>query len=890
MNPARKTESVKHSPGMQQYLRIKSEYPDTLLFYRMGDFYELFFGDAERASRLLDITLTKRGQSAGQPIPMAGVPYHAVEQYLAKLVKQGVSVAICEQIGDPATSKGPVEREVVRVVTPGTLTDEALLDERRDNLLAAVHGSKERFGIAFLELSGGRFSVIEVAGESALQAELARLRPAEVLLSEDASLKLTGYAVTKQPPWYFEFDTAQRLLSEQFGTQDLRGFGCDHLPVAIAAAGCLLQYTQDTQKAALPHIRSLRVENQDDSIILDAAARRNLELDVSVTGDTSHTLAGVLDYCATAMGSRLLRRWLHRPLRDFTALNQRLDAVEIFLAHLPALKLPELLDGIGDMERILARVALKSARPKDLVQLRAALFSMPEIQAELSGIQPHSGIQAPPGYPASPALPDSPGGAGKTSVQAEPGHQGCVLLERLAAQIGTFPDLAHLLQTAIKEEPATLIRDGGVIASGYDADLDELQQLSEHAGQFLIDLEAKERERTDIPTLKVGFNRVHGYYIEISKTQTDKVPVEYQRRQTLKGAERYITPELKTFEDKVLSAKERALQREKYLYEQVLETLIEHLLDLQQAALALAELDVLVNFAERADTLRFQRPSFSAKPGINIVKGRHPVVEALLDSPFTPNDIDLNDKQRMLIITGPNMGGKSVLMRQTAIITILAHIGSFVPAEQARIGPIDRIFTRIGASDDVAGGRSTFMVEMTETANILHNATRQSLVLMDEIGRGTSTFDGLSLAWACAEHLARKTGAFTLFATHYFELTTLPRRCKGIANIHLDAVEHGDKLIFMHQAKPGPASQSYGLQVALLAGVPRDVVDQARQRLKRLEKTQAQIGKPEQKELLLTPQPAQARHPVLDALTKINPDELNPKEALDALYSLMEKL
>jgi DNA mismatch repair protein MutS len=631
----------------------------------------------------------------------------------------------------------------------------------------------------------------------------------------------------------------------------LHGFGCEHLHTAIGAAGCLLQYAQDTQRAALPHIQALRVESQDDSIVLDAAARRNLELDVSVSGDTAHTLVGVLDYCATPMGSRLLRRWLHRPLRDTTVLTQRLNALEALRDFSAQRSLPVLLRQIGDLERILARVALKSARPRDLVQLRAALSSLPELQNEL-----------------------------------RPLHTAQRLRE-LAEAIGEFPDLAALLIKAIKETPATLLRDGGVIALGYDADLDELLQLSEHAGQYLLDLEAREKARTGLANLKVGFNRVHGYYIELTKSQADKAPPDYQRRQTLSNAERYITPELKQFEDKVLSAKERALNREKYLYEQLLEILIEHLADLQSTASALAELDVLVNFAERADSLRLKRPEFdSHKTGIEIKQGRHPVVEALLDGPFTPNDVRLDEQQRMLIITGPNMGGKSVLMRQTAIITLLAHIGSFVPADKAVLGPIDRIFTRIGASDDVAGGRSTFMVEMTETANILHNATRHSLVLMDEIGRGTSTFDGLSLAWACAEHLARKTGAFTLFATHYFELTRLPQSCKGIANIHLDAVEHGDKLIFMHQAKPGPASQSYGLQVALLAGVPREVVTQARLRLQRLEKTQARLDRPEQTSLALSP-PAPVHHPALSTLRQLNPDELSAKEALALVYELV---
>ena len=839
-----------HTPVIQQYLRIKAEHPETLLFYRMGDFYELFFKDAEQASKLLDIALTKRGKSGGQDIPMAGVPFHAVENYLAKLVKQGVSVAICEQFGDPSTSKGPVERRVTRIVTPGTLTDEALLEERQDNLLCAAHSDAGRIGIATLDLAGGRFTALEVMNEEMLHTELARLRPAELLISEQTLLILPeGLNARKQPPWYFDQETAERLLTQQFGTQDLIGFGCGDLAPAISAAGCLLQYAKDTQRSALPHIQSLRVERREDSIIIDAASRRNLELDSVSAVNPDHTLTKVMDYCATPMGSRLFRRWLHRPLRDHAVLQARLVCVAELKEMSRYAPIAVKLRGVGDIERILARIALKSARPRDLTQLRGALNILPELQDELADLS-------------SPRL------------------------RELAAKIGVFPDLQDLLARALLEVPAPSIRDGGVIAPGYDAELDELLQLSDNNAQYLVNLETRERQRSGIPNLRVGYNRIHGYYIEITKAQSDKAPADYHRRQTLKGAERYITPELKIFEDKVLSAKERALARERYLYDALLDTLIEQIPLLQQTCSAIAELDALQNFAERAETLRFSPPEFSPQAGMEIQEGRHPVVELVQQTPFTPNNVKLDERRRMLIITGPNMGGKSVYMRQTALIVLLAHIGSFVPASRAVLGPIDRIFTRIGASDDLAGGRSTFMVEMTETANILHNATPYSLVLMDEVGRGTSTFDGLSLAWACAEYLARQLGAFTLFATHYFELTRLPQACKGIANVHLDAVEHGEKLIFMHTVKEGPANQSYGLQVALLAGVPRQVITEARSRLIHLEKQRHKLFAAQQKELTLTA-PIE-EHPVLAALRALSPDELTPKRALEMLYQLYE--
>jgi len=1212
-----------HTPAMQQYLSIKAEYPDMLLFYRMGDFYELFFDDAKRAAQLLDITLTSRGKShRGQNIPMAGVPFHALESYLAKLVRQGESAVICEQIGDPATSKGLVERQVTRIITPGTLTDEALLEERQDNLLVAVHAEAQRIGIASLDLSSGRFNVLEVATRALLDSELERLRPAELLLSEDSILTLSYKPLRKQPAWYFDVSSARRLLTQQFGTQDLAGFGCEHLTVALGAAGCLLQYACDTQKVQLPHIQALHWERREDSIFMDVSTRRNLELDSRLRGQRQHTLIELLDQCATPMGSRLLRRWLHRPLQDRTLIQTRHQCIGCLLEQQNIEVIYQTLRGIGDVERILARVALKSARPRDLTQLRIALGILPQIQALLTPL-PHPYV-----------------------------HQ-------LSQRIHQFPEVHQLLSTALVEAPPLLIRDGGVIAPGFDSELDELRSLSHNADQFLLDLEQRERQRSGIANLKVGYNKVHGYYIEVSRAQADKVPSDYSRRQTLKAVERYMTAELKRFEDQVLSARERALTREKYLYERLLERLTQSLTALQRSSAALAELDVLNNFAERAETLKFYPPELSTQEGLTIIEGRHPVVEAVQETPFMPNDVQLNQHQRMLIITGANMGGKcvsqetlvftangiipiknlmptasmaidsftelphalqvksttgitqaayfyrggnqttlsiqtrrgfnitgtpehrlwvrfpngsqgwctlkeltlktevaidyqlelwgshtqidlawvnkilkthnrraktyslpqqlnadlayliglitvygvlsdkfaltlkttdtvqaqtfqclcqklfncqvhnkpshprytirsrqirlfferlgfdyqkvaaehvpssilqaprhlviaylralfdtnhykanrhhpvffthslslaqeiqllllnlgiisyiltqehvtmrqcwlcvegqagidklnallspiqcphsecieqlsppplalpqrlegiqdheieghylfdrvvntseqvtevfdlsvpeghafvangmlshnSTYIRQVALIVLLAHIGSFVPAQQAIIGPIDGIFTRIGASDDLAGGRSTFMVEMTETAHILHNASRNSLVLMDEIGRGTSTFDGLSLAWACADYLAQHIGAYTLFATHYFELTRLPERCPLIANVHFDAVEQQDKLIFLHTVKPGPANQSYGLQVALLAGVPKIVIQQARQRLSQLETTSPQQ----------TASPPPPLHPVIAQLEQITPEDLTPRQALDLIYQL----
>ncbi len=859
MDTIKTTEEVSsHTPVMQQYLRIKAQYPDMLLLYRMGDFYELFFSDAEKAARLLNITLTSRGQSAGRAIPMAGVPYHALENYLARLIQLGESAALCEQVGDPATSKGPVDRQVTRIITPGTVSDDALLDERNDNLLVAIHAVNNQFGIACLDITSGRFQVLEVQGREALQAELERFRPAEVLLSEDFehTQLLSQLPTRRRPPWEFELDVAQRLLNQQFQTQDLQGFGCSQLTIAISAAGALLHYVKYTQRAALPHIRALIAESQDAAVVLDAATLRNLELLTNLNGGKQHTLAEILDHTATPMGSRTLRRWLTRPLRDTQILIMRQQSIKTLQAHTLNQPLHTLLRGIGDMERILARIALRSARPRDLAQLRQALINVPEIRALLDTVACSQNAVNLPGL--------------------------------IKKDLGDFTALTQLLKSAIVDNPPALIREGGVIATGYDEQLDEWRQLSEHSDQFLINLEQREKERTGISTLKVGYNRIHGYYIEISRGQATQAPIEYIRRQTLKNAERYITPELKQFEDKVLSSKSRALAREKLLYEGLLERLIEELIPLQTTAAHLAELDVLNNLAERACTLNLVAPEFQQQPGIFIEAGRHLVIEQVSQTPFVPNDMKCDVNRRMLLITGPNMGGKSTYMRQSALITLLAFTGSFVPASRAILGPIDRIFTRIGASDDLASGRSTFMLEMTETANILHNATANSLVLMDEIGRGTSTFDGLSLAWACAAYLAREIRALTLFSTHYFELTHLPQQIPNVVNIHLHAVEHNDKIVFLHTVNEGPASQSYGLQVAQLAGVPGIVIQQARQKLHELEQHSVQKPKlaPVQQALLLEA----TEHSVLQKLKNIAPDALTPMQALEQIYQLKKML
>lgn len=866
MDNIKKFES--HSPMMQQYLRLKSEHPEVLLFYRMGDFYELFYEDAKKASKLLDISLTQRGQSGGTPIPMAGVPYHVIDNYLAKLVQLGESVAICEQVGDPATSKGPVERKVVRIVTPGTISDEALLQEKKDNLLAAVWQDKQGFGYATLDISSGRFRGMEPEDIEALKTELQRTNPSELLYPETFEpfwLIESRQGLRRRPVWEFEPETARQQLNLQFGTQDLTGFGVEQAHLALRAAGCLLQYVKDTQRTSLPHIRELIMQYEEDTVIIDAASRRNLELTENLSGGTENTLASILDCTVTSMGSRMLKRWIHMPIRDKTTLHHRQEAITVLQNVVSDLK--PLLRKVGDLERILSRLALRTARPRDLARMRSAFEQLPNI---------HDLLHACPS-----------------------GH-----IKKRLSQIGRFDELLDLLRRAIVESPPVLIRDGGVIATGYSEELDKWRALSDGAHHYLNELEIRERDHLKIDTLKVGFNAIHGYYIQVSRAQSHLIPAYYTRRQTLKNVERYIIPELKEYEDKVLSSKGKALSIEKNLYEDIFDLLLPHIAALQVSATALAELDVLSNLAERAETLNYVCPVLTEQSGIEITGGRHPVVERVLKQPFIANPVSLSPERRMLIITGPNMGGKSTYMRQTALIILLAHIGSFVPAEKAITGSVDRIFTRIGATDDLASGRSTFMVEMTETANILHNATEKSLVLMDEIGRGTSTYDGLSLAWACAENLAIKMRSMTLFATHYFELTRLSEKIAGIVNVHLQALEQGNDIAFMHSVHEGAASKSYGLAVAALAGVPKKVIERARQKLHELELTSKEEGN-------ATSDPVsepvfeqgstdhdrvsdksldQALSPVISTLKTLRPDTMTPYEALQWIYHLQKML
>ena len=879
----------RHTPVMQQYLRIKAEFPDKLLFYQMGDFYELFFDDARRAHELLGISLTARGQTNGQPIPMAGVPAQSAEGYLARLVRQGVSVAICDQVGEPGANRGPVERQVTRVLTPGTVTDDSLLEERRDRLLAAINpGPGSEWGLAVLDMSRGDFVVMECEGDDALAAELARLVPAEILLADD-HLRPGGWAthgvlaghagLTPRPPWLFEPVSARRLLLDHFGTRDLDGFGCETLELGIGAAGCALEYARTTNRGPLPHVTGLRTERREETVILDPVSRRNLEVVESVSGDADRSLAGVLDRTVTAMGSRLLRRWLGRPLRDRDTVRRRQQFIG---AHIESGADPEtegLLRSVGDLERVLARVALRTARPRDLGQLRSALGTFPALRER---------------------------------VEAVGGPLACTL----AARIHDFGDLRAHLAAAIVEAPPLTLRDGGVIAAGFDPELDRLRNLGDDATGHIAELEARERARTGLPGLKVGYNRVHGYYIEISRaTSADRIPIEYVRRQTLKSVERYLSPELKQFENQVLGARERSLALERRLYEAVMDITCEALERLQESARAIAGFDALSSLAERAVELGLCRPELSEEPGIRVRAGRHLVVESFGDATFVPNDLDLGPERRMLVVTGPNMGGKSTYMRQAAHIVLLAHAGSFVPAESAVIGPVDRIFTRIGAADDLSGGRSTFMVEMTETANILNNATEQSLVLLDEIGRGTSTYDGLALAWATGAHLAARLRSFTLFATHYFELTALGVEHDTVANVHLKAVEHDRGIVFLYEVSPGPASRSYGIQVAELAGVPAIVVRHARRKLERLEaedhggRSRAQLdlfgggsfdstAGPEgdllpEAAALAVPDPEEVRgrewaEAIRNALEAIDPDGLSPREALEVLFRFKE--
>ncbi len=888
----------KHTPMMQQYLHIKANYPQTLVFYRMGDFYELFFEDAEKASRLLGITLTQRGSSDGTPIKMAGVPFHAADQYLAKLVKLGESIAICEQIGDPATSKGPVERKVMRVVTPGTLTDSNLLPEKSDQPLLALHVVNQRktfsIGLAWLSMASGALKLMEFSVElknmqdlhqvgKRLQQELERIMPAEVLWAEDArsmvdELHLIPTKTTPPPSflpdWHFDTQQGQQSLQEQLAVASLTGFGAEELSTAIGAAGALLRYAKTTQGKDLQHVRSLSVEWENEFIGLDGATRRNLELTETIRGQESPTLFSLLDHCRTTMGSRMLRHWLHHAKRDQAAARARHQAIDALIqadiSH--GHGLATALGLVPDIERISSRIALMSARPRDLASLRAGLEQLPTLRTALS----------------------------HCIVNDDEIDIAAPLLNAIHTNLATPTVCLDWLTRAIAAEPAALVRDGGVIAPGFDTELDELRGLSENAGQFLIDLETRERERTGIANLRVEYNKVHGFYIEVTNGQSDKVPDNYRRRQTLKNAERYITPELKAFEDKALSAQERALVREKYLYEQLLLNLAPYIEPLQIIAQALAQLDTLLALAEHATRNNWCAPQLVAKPGILIKQGRHPVVENQIER-FIANDCQFDSKRKLLLITGPNMGGKSTYMRQVALITLLAYIGSYVPASEAVIGPIDRIFTRIGAADDLAGGRSTFMVEMTESAAILNGATEHSLVLMDEVGRGTSTFDGLALAFAIAKHLIENSRSFTLFATHYFELTQLPDTHPTAANVHLSAIEHKESIVFLHAVQAGPASQSYGLQVAQLAGVPQTVIRTARKHLALLEAhsiqatPQLDLFAPFQRDMadMQNEDKNENNHSqtntanaLLAALEEIDPDELTPREALDALYQL----
>ncbi len=850
---------------MQQYLRIKREHPDALLFYRMGDFYELFFKDAERAAQLLQITLTARGKSAGQSIPMAGVPFHAAENYLARLLKAGESVVICEQIGDPATSKGPVERKVARILTPGTVTDDFLLDAEHDHFLAAIDFAatpskrQQSIGLAWLDISSGQLWITECVDESSLLSELNRLQPAEILFSEACTpaeeFTQLGHW-QRRPSWEFDTQSASDELRRTFAVERLESFGSFDTPSAHRAVGALLQYVRETQRSSLPHVRPPQIHRMDQCVLLDPASRRNLELTQTLDGRDEPTLAWVLDHTVTAMGARLLRRWLHQPLRDRTVLELRQHAIMTLQTPGSHASLRAQMREAGDIERMVGRISIGSATPRDLERLRLTLLLLPDLNNALQAM-------------------DS------------------TRLSWINTHLQPLPHLTDLLSRALVRTPPQTLREGGVIATGYDTELDELRAMASDAGDYLLQLEIQERERSGIPNLKIGYNRVSGYFIELSRTQAEQAPAHFIRRQTLKNAERFITPELKSFEDRALSSSSRALAREKHLYETLLDLLRPDLPTLQACADALAELDVLCTLAARAEELNWVFPELKEEPGIEIVDGRHPVVEAVNRAHFIPNSVVLSpEDRRLLVITGPNMGGKSTFMRQTALIVLLAHLGSPVPAQRACIGMVDRIFTRIGSADDLAGGRSTFMVEMTETATILNNATRHSLVLMDEIGRGTSTFDGLSLAWASAMHLARTLRALTLFATHYFELTQLPEQTDGVSNLHVTAVEHGDRIIFMHQVQEGPASQSYGLAVAQLAGIPRHVIDAARLKLTELEQMeihrqqiQAKPNQPTQLDLFLSTPSV-----VEEKLRSIDLDGLSPRQALEQLYHLKSLL
>ncbi|APW44882.1 DNA mismatch repair protein MutS [Rhodoferax saidenbachensis] len=846
---------------MQQYLGLKAAYPGTLLFYRMGDFYEMFYGDAEKAAALLDITLTQRGQSAGQPVVMAGVPFHAMEGYLAKLIRHGESVAICEQTGEVGAAKGPVERKVVRVVTPGTLTDTELLSEKTESMLMAVHqGPRNRCGLAWLSVTQGLVHLAECAPDE-VPDWISRVAPSELAYSagvtttfEDRLKRLrngTATYLTARPEWQFDSALGQRKLLDALQAASLSSWNAQDLPLAHAAAAALLGYAEHTQGRALTHISNVQVQRDDELIDLPTTTRRNLELVQTLRGEEAPTLFSLLDTCMTGMGSRQLKSWLLTPRRDRAQAQQRLDAIATLRSGLWQ-TLRGQLKGSADVERITARVALRQVRPRELVGLAQTLQKTELLAQSLQGLEAY--------------------------------------LAHISEDLHPPLECAALLQQSIDAEPAALVRDGGVIATGFDAELDELRAIQTNCDAFLIDLETREKARTGIANLRVQFNRVHGFYIEVTQGQADKVPDDYRRRQTLKNAERFITPELKAFEDKALSAQERALAREKYLYEQILDRLQPFVPALTRVARALAALDALCALTERALTLDWCAPQFVVEPCIDITQGRHPVVQARLaelsSGNFIANDTRMGAKARMQVITGPNMGGKSTYMRQVALIVLLASIGSYVPAAACRLGPIDAIHTRIGASDDLSNAQSTFMLEMTEAAQILHSATPHSLVLMDEIGRGTSTFDGLALASAIATQLHDKTQAFTLFATHYFELTEFPATHHGALNVHVSAAEAGRDIVFLHAIEPGPASKSYGVQVARLAGMPAAVLNQARHVLEALEsqasESQAQV------DLFAAPPATEtiAASAMDSAVAALNPDAMSPRDALEAIYQL----
>ncbi len=849
--------SPAHTPIMQQYLGIKSDYPDTLLFYRMGDFYELFYDDAKKAAELLDITLTSRGKSGDVAIPMAGVPWHSVDQYLASLLKQRVSVAICEQVGDPGASKGPVERKVVRVITPGTLTEEILLADRVENIIAALFENNGRTGMATLEISSGRFKGYEIDSREKLDSGLMRFNAEEVLVAENQTKLFNIGHETTIPDWYFDRARAEQVLCSLFSTRTLEPFDCHRYPSATRCAGALIHYVKDVHGQAMPHIKGIEFESPNSAIVIDTVTRNNLEIENPGSGRGALSLIGLFDRCATPMGARMLRRWFNGPIRDIDELRKRHDGVEWLLDSQYYADLKSLLKQVGDIERILARVAMKSARPRDLVRLKTALDVLPALN-EL--------------------IRDTPS----------------ALIDSLKEQLRPRPHIRELLARAVKDDCPALIRDGGVLRDDYDDELGQLRRLQRDSGDFLIDLEGREKQRTGIGNLKVRYNRVHGYYIEIPRSQSEQAPQEYIRRQTIKNAERFVTEELKELEDRILGARSKALSREKWLYDQLIETLVPEVPELLQCADNLAIIDCIGNFAECAAALRLNRPELVDYTSLSIVDGRHPVIEQVLENRFIANSTDLTERSRMQIITGPNMGGKSTYMRQVAIITLLAHTGCFVPAQSARIGPVDRIYTRIGSADDLAGGRSTFMVEMTEMAHILRNATKDSLVLVDEIGRGTSTYDGLSLAWACARYLATRVRSFTLFSTHYFELTALADHLPGAENIHLDAVEYGNDIIFLYSVKNGPASRSYGLQVARLAGIPDEVIEESRTRMRVLEERHANRADTDSPGAVRQPglfsENRAAEQAVITRLKEFSADDTSPLEALNMLYELTRLL